>query len=34
MDILKYGADCEVLGPAALRRAVQAELARAQARYA
>jgi predicted DNA-binding transcriptional regulator YafY len=34
MDIMKYGADCEVLKPAALRKAVRAELARAAARYA
>ena len=33
MDILKYGADCEVLKPATLRKQVQAELAKATACY-
>ncbi|HNQ04275.1 MAG TPA: YafY family protein [Thiobacillaceae bacterium] len=33
MDILKYGADVEVLGPDSLRRQVRAEHARAAARY-
>jgi predicted DNA-binding transcriptional regulator YafY len=33
MDILRYGADVEVLAPAALRIEVAAELARAAARY-
>jgi len=33
MDILKYGADCEVIGPKALRDKAAAELARAAARY-
>jgi predicted DNA-binding transcriptional regulator YafY len=33
MDILKYGADVEVLAPASLRAAVRAELAAAVARY-
>jgi predicted DNA-binding transcriptional regulator YafY len=34
MDILKYGADCEVLEPESLRGAVQRELREAAARYA
>lgn len=34
MDILKYGADVEVVAPAALRERVQAELAAAARRYA
>ena len=34
MDILRYGADCEVLGPPALRKAVARELRKATARYA
>lgn len=33
MDILKYGADVEVLAPRSLREAVATELARAGARY-
>lgn len=33
MDILRYGADVEVLGPPALRRRVAATLAQAAARY-
>ena len=33
MDILKYGADCEVVSPKALREKVAAELARAGMRY-
>ncbi len=33
MDILKYGADCTVVGPQALRERVLAELGRARARY-
>lgn len=33
MDILKYGADVEVLAPATLRQQVQAELSRALRRY-
>lgn len=33
MDILRYGADVEVLAPPALREEVAAELARASARY-
>ena len=33
MDILKYGADCEVLAPATLRRQVREELARMAERY-
>jgi predicted DNA-binding transcriptional regulator YafY len=33
MDILKYGADCEVVGPAALRKSVVAEISRMQQRY-
>jgi len=33
MDILKYGADCEVVSPRALREKVAAELARAGMRY-
>lgn len=33
MDILRYGADVEVLGPVALRRRVAETLARAAARY-
>jgi len=34
MDILRYGADCEVLGPPALRKAVARELREALGRYA
>lgn len=34
MDIMKYGSDCEVLKPAALRTAVREELGKALARYA
>jgi predicted DNA-binding transcriptional regulator YafY len=34
MDVLKYGADCVVVGPKALRERVVAELERARARYA
>ncbi|MBL8473510.1 MAG: WYL domain-containing protein [Rhodocyclaceae bacterium] len=34
MDILKYGADCEVLAPPQLRARIAAELARAAERYA
>jgi len=34
MDVLKYGADCEVIGPKALRDKVSAEIARAATRYA
>jgi predicted DNA-binding transcriptional regulator YafY len=34
MDILKYGADVEVLGPESLRAMVAAEHRRAAARYA
>ncbi|MBL8480998.1 MAG: WYL domain-containing protein [Rhodocyclaceae bacterium] len=34
MDILRYGADCEVLGPPQLRARVAQELQRAAARYA
>lgn len=33
MDILRYGADCEVLGPASLRRKVREELRRTAALY-
>ena len=33
MDILKYGADCEVVSPKALRDKVAAELARAGMKY-
>lgn len=33
MDILKYGADCTVLGPAKLRERVRAELERARGNY-
>ena len=33
MDIMKYGSDCEVLKPAALRRAARQELAKALERY-
>jgi predicted DNA-binding transcriptional regulator YafY len=33
MDILRYGADCEVLGPAKLRNAVRRELHKAAQRY-
>lgn len=33
MDILKYGADCTVLGPAKLRERVRAELERARSNY-
>ena len=33
MDILRYGADCEVLGPPALRKAVTRELREALGRY-
>ena len=33
MDILRYGADCEAVGPKALRERVAAELARARERY-
>ncbi|MGB5442702.1 MAG: WYL domain-containing protein, partial [Gammaproteobacteria bacterium] len=33
MDILKYGADVEVLGPAALRRKVKARLEAAAKHY-
>jgi predicted DNA-binding transcriptional regulator YafY len=33
MDILKYGADCEVIAPAVLRRAVRRELGAARRRY-
>jgi hypothetical protein len=33
MDILKYGADVEVLAPASLRAAVEAQHAAAAARY-
>ena len=33
MDVLKYGADCEVLAPPALREAVRAQLAAAAERY-
>lgn len=34
MDILKYGGDCEVVSPKALRERVSSELDRARARYA
>jgi len=34
MDILKYGADCEVLGPAKLRSAVRKQLLKAAQHYA
>jgi predicted DNA-binding transcriptional regulator YafY len=34
MDILRYGADCEVVGPPALRKAVARELREAATRYA
>ena len=34
MDILKYGADCEVLAPKALREAVKERLGKAVAVYA
>ena len=33
MDILKYGSDCEVLAPPALRARVREELQRAMAVY-
>lgn len=33
MDILRFGGDCEVLGPPALRAAIRAELARAATNY-
>jgi predicted DNA-binding transcriptional regulator YafY len=33
MDILKYGADVEVLGPESLRQMVRDEHARAASRY-
>lgn len=33
MDILRWGADCEVLAPPALRDSIRAELARAATRY-
>jgi predicted DNA-binding transcriptional regulator YafY len=33
MDILKYGADCVVVGPPALRERVAAEIERARALY-
>ena len=33
MDILKYGADVEVVAPASLREAVASELQRAADRY-
>ena len=33
MDILRYGADCEVLGPKSLREAVRRELREAAAGY-
>ncbi|MCR4331969.1 MAG: WYL domain-containing protein [Sulfuricaulis sp.] len=33
MDILKYGADCDVVSPKALREKVAAELSRARMRY-
>jgi predicted DNA-binding transcriptional regulator YafY len=33
MDILKYGADCEVLGPPGLRNRVMEALDAARARY-
>jgi predicted DNA-binding transcriptional regulator YafY len=34
MEILKFGADCEVLAPAALRHEIAAEAARLTALYA
>ena len=33
MDILKYGADCAVVGPPALRERVRAEIAKSGASY-
>jgi predicted DNA-binding transcriptional regulator YafY len=33
MDILKFGADVEVLGPAVLKRRVKAEIAKMTSRY-